>query len=148
MINTVVEVHHVIVIQIETFNHKIDIVLILEIDNYMTELQLLGNLTDQDMTIIDEIPALIVHHTDLLIDRHIYEIHALDTDHVNTPETNNFRSTLRYIDHLLDQETLDLLDLDLILKQVIEQTPFNQKNQNYLLTLKSTCTIPQRWLTL
>ena len=144
MINTVVEVHHVIVIQIETFIHKIDIVLILEIDIDMTELQLLGNLTDQDMTIIDEIPALIVHHTDLLIDRHIDEIHALDIDHVHTPETDNFRSTLRHIDHLLDQETLDFLDLDLILKQVIEQTPFNQKNKIHLFTLKSTCTIPQR----
>ena len=115
LIDTVVEVHHVIVKQIETFLHKIDIVFILEIDTDMTELQLLHNLTDQDMTIIDEIPALIVHHTDLLINHHIHEVHALDLDHVHTPETDNFRRTLRHIDLLLDQEILDFLDQDHIL---------------------------------
>ena len=37
----------------ETFRHKRDIVLILEIDTDMTELLLTHNLTDQDMTIIN-----------------------------------------------------------------------------------------------
>ena len=120
MIDTVVEVHHVIGIQIETFLHKTDIVLILGIDTDMTELQLLHNLTDQDMTIIDEIPVLIVHHTDLLVDRHINEIHALTIDHVHSPETDNSRSSFRHLDLLLDQETLNRLDPDHILKQEIK----------------------------
>ena len=43
LINNVVEVHHVIVIQIETFHHNLYIVPILEIDTDMTEFQLLYN---------------------------------------------------------------------------------------------------------
>ena len=120
LIDTVVEVHHVIVIQIETFHHKIDIVLILEIDTDMTELLLPHNLTDQVMTTIDEILALIVHHTDLIIDRHIDKIPALDIDHVHTPETDNFHSTILHLDLLLDQETLVFLYLDHILKPEIK----------------------------
>ena len=57
--------------------------------------------------ICSKIRALIVHHTDLFIDRHAVEIHALDIYQVHTLETNNFRSTLCHIDNLLDQETLD-----------------------------------------
>ena len=53
LIDTAVEVHYVIVIQIETFHHNLDIVLILEIVTDMTELLLPHNITDQDMTIID-----------------------------------------------------------------------------------------------
>ena len=60
--------------------------------------------------------AIIVHYTYLLIDRHIDKNHALDIDHVHTPETDNCRSTLRHIDFLLDQEILYLSDLDHILK--------------------------------
>ena len=119
LIDTVEEVHHVIVQQIVTLHHKIDILLNLEIDTVMTELLLPHNLADQDMTNIDQIHALIVivHHTDFPIDRHIDDIHDLDIDHVHTPETSHFRNTLRHIDLLLDQEILDLLDLDHILKQ-------------------------------
>ena len=104
LIDTVVEVCHVIVIQIETFHHKKYIALILEIDTDKTELLLPHSLTDQDMTIIDEIYAFIVHHTDLPRDRHIDEIQALDLDHVHTPEIDQFRNTLRHIDLLLYQE--------------------------------------------
>ena len=46
MIDTVVEVHHVIVIQIAILHHKIDIVLTLGTDTDMTELLILHNLTD------------------------------------------------------------------------------------------------------
>ena len=46
MIDTAVEVHHVIVIQIAILHHKIDITLTLETDTDMTELLLLHNLTD------------------------------------------------------------------------------------------------------
>ena len=138
MIDTIVEVNHVIVLQIEMFHHKIDIFLILEIDTNMKELLVLHNLADQDMTIIDEIHALIVNHTDLLIDSHIYEIHALDIDQIHTPETDHFRHTLLHKELLLD-----LSDLDHILKQK-KWKSFKEKSQLLLLTLKSTCTIPPR----
>ena len=68
---TVVEVQYVIVIQIAILHHKIDIVLTPETDTDMIELLLLHNLTDQDMTTTDEIHVLIVHDTDLHIDRHV-----------------------------------------------------------------------------
>ena len=56
---------------------------------------------------IDESQVFIVHHTYLILDR-LDKIDALDRDHVHTPETDNFRSTLRHVDLLLDQEILDL----------------------------------------
>ena len=126
--------------QIETLHQKIDIVLILGIDTSITELLHLRNLTDQEMRTIDEIHAL--------IDRHKDKIHALDIDHIHTPETDHFRTILCRIDLLQEQDILDLLDLDHILEEKIKQIPFNQKQQFHLLTLKSTCTIQQRWLTL
>ena len=81
----------------------------------MTDLLLPQNLIDQVMTIVDAIYALLVHNTDLLKDHNINEFHALTIDHVQTPETGNFRSTLRHIDFLQYQEILDLPDLDHIL---------------------------------
>ena len=134
MINTVVEVHHVIVIQIAIFHHKLDIVLTLETDTDMTEILLLHNLTDQDMTTTDEIRVLIVHSTDLHLDHHIDELHVLDIGHVHTLEIDNFHNTLRYIDLNPNRESLDLLDLDQVLKQKIKSKPFKQNNQNHLLT--------------
>ena len=124
MIDTVVEIHHFIVIQTAILHHKIDIVLTLETDTDMTELLLLHNLTDQDMTTTDEIHVLIVHHTDLHIDRHIEEI-------------DNFHNTLRHIDLLHNHENLDLADLDQVLKQKIKSIPFKQNNQSHKLILKS-----------
>ena len=82
LINIIVEVYHKIVIQIETLDHKTDIALNLETDTVMKELLLPHSLTSQEMTIIDEFHALIVHHTHLPIDHHIDEIHALDINHV------------------------------------------------------------------
>ena len=109
-IDTVVEVHRIIVIQFAILHHKIDIVLTLETDTDMTELLLLNNMRDQDMTIIDEIHVLIVHHTDLLIDHHIEKIHVLDIDHVHTLEIDHFLNILRHIDLLPNHESLDILD--------------------------------------
>ena len=71
LIDTVVDEHHVIVIQIAKFHHKIDIVPILETDKDMKKPLLLHTITDQDMTTIDENRVLIVHYTDLQIDHHI-----------------------------------------------------------------------------
>ena len=45
MIDTAVEVHHVIVIKIVILQHKLNIALILETDRDMTELLLLHNFT-------------------------------------------------------------------------------------------------------
>ena len=86
----------------------------------MTELLLAHILIDHDVTIFDEIHSPIVHYTELLIDHRIDKIHDLDIDHVHTPETDNSRSTLRHINLLLDRMILELLDLDLILKQKIK----------------------------
>ena len=54
LIDIVEKVHHIIVIQIESFHHKIDIVVILEIDTGIAELLLPHNLIYQDTIIIDE----------------------------------------------------------------------------------------------
>ena len=148
MIDTVVEVQYVIVIQTVLFHHKIDIVLTPETDTGMIEPLLLHNLKDQDMTTTDEIHVLIVHHTDLRIDRHIEEIHVIDIDHVHTLEIDNSHKTLRHIDLLHNHESLDFSDLDQVQKQKTKSTTFKQNNQIHLLTLKSICTILQKWLTL
>ena len=143
MIVIVVEVQHVIVMQIAILHHKIDIVLFLETDTDMIELLLLHNLTDQDMTTTAEIHVLIVHHTDLHIDDHIDEIPALDIDHVHTLEID-FHNTLRHLDPLPKNESVDFSDLDQILKQRRKSVPFEQNNQIHQLTLKSICTILQK----
>ena len=39
------------------------------------------------MTIIDKSHARVVHHTDLLVDRHVGDINARGMNHVHTPET-------------------------------------------------------------
>ena len=134
MIDTVVEVHHVIVTQIAIIHHKIDIGLTLETDTDLTELLLLHNLTDQDMTTINEIHVLIVHHTDLRLDHPIDKIHAIDLNHVPTFEIDNFHSTLSHIDLLLNHHSLHLLDLDQILKQEVKSITFKQNDQIHLLT--------------
>ena len=117
LIDIVVEVHHVIVIQTIMLHPKIDIVLTAETDTSVTELLLLHNLTDQDLTTTDEIHVLIVHHTDLRIDRHIEKIHVIDINHVHTLEIDNFHNTLRHIDLLHNHENLDLSDIDQVLRQ-------------------------------
>ena len=112
MINTVVEVHHVIVIPIAT--HKIDIALTLETETDMKELLLLLllNLTGQDMTTINAFHVPIVIYTDLHADHHIDKIHAIDINHIPTLEIDNFHSTLPHTDLLLNHDSLDLLDID------------------------------------
>ena len=63
------------------------------------------------MTLKNAIPALTVHHTDLLIDHPIDTILANDTDHVPIPETITLQNIQIHTDHLIDHETLDFLDL-------------------------------------
>ena len=126
MMDTVVEVHHVIVIQIAKLHHKVDIALTLETNKDMTELLLLHNLTDQDMTTIDEIHVRSqLPHTEI-----------------------DFHNTLRTLDLLPNHESLDLSNLDQVLKQKIKSVASKQNNQIHLPTLKSICTILQKWATL
>ena len=126
MIDTVVELHHVTVIQIAKSTSFSS----LKTDTDMTEPLLLHNLTDQDLTSIDEIHVFLVHHTDLFIDHHIDEIHVLDKDHVHTRETDHLHNILRHIDLLPNHESIDLLDLDQVLIQKIKLNPFQTEQSN------------------
>ena len=113
------EVHHVIVRQIQPFHHKIDILLILEIDtDDRTATLPQVNRSRYDNYRQDSRSHRSPYRSSY--DSHIDEIHALDIDHVHTPGTDKFRSTFRHMDLLLYQETLDLLDLDHILKHEIK----------------------------
>ena len=91
--------------------HKIDIVLHQEIDLVMIKTPLLHNTPDHDMIRINEIHVLIAHHTDLLIDHLIDIILVHDIDHALFQEIEFLQNTHLHIDHLPDQETLDILDL-------------------------------------
>ena len=151
MIDTVVEVHHVIVVQIAKIHHKIDIALSLSRDQYRydrTTTPPQFNRSRYDNSTIDEIHVPIVHHTDLHTDHHINKIHAIDINHVPTLEIDNFHNELLHIDLLLNCDSLDLLDLDQTLKQEIKSITFKQNNRIHLLILKSICTILQKWLML
>ena len=91
--------------------HKIDTVLHLEIDFITTKVLLLHNTLDHDMTLTNAIHGLTVLHTDLHIDLHIDKTLVLDIDHALIPENKSFQNIQVPIEHLLDQETLDTLDL-------------------------------------
>ena len=97
MIDIVLEVRHVITIQTTIIHYKIDIALTLQTDTDMTELLLLHNSTDQDMTTSNAIHVPIVLHTDLHTDHHINKIHAIDVILVPTLEIDNFHSTIPHV---------------------------------------------------
>ena len=77
----------------------------------MTKVLLRHNTLDHVMILTNAIHALTVHHTDLLIDRLIDTILALDIDHAPILETIIFQDIKIHTDHLPDQEILDFLDL-------------------------------------
>ena len=79
-----VEVLHVTTLTARPI-HKIDTVFHPEIDLVKTKVLLLHNTLDHDMSLTNAIHTLTVHHTDLLIDRLIDTILALDTDHAPIP---------------------------------------------------------------
>ena len=85
-----VEVLHVITLTTRSI-HKIDTVFHSEIDLVMTKVLLLHNTLDHDMILTNAIHAPTVHHTDLLIDRLIDTILALDTDHAPIQETKSLQ---------------------------------------------------------
>ena len=100
------------------------------------------------MTTINAIHVPIVLQTGLHRDHRIDKIHAIDINHVPILEIDNFHSTLPHTDLFLNHDSLDLLDLDQILKQEIKSITLKKNNQIHLITLKSICTILQKWLML
>ena len=75
------------------------------------KVQLLHKTLDHDMTLTNAIHGLTVLHTDLHIDLLIDKTLALDIDHALIQENTSFQNIQIPTDHLLDQETLDTLDL-------------------------------------
>ena len=63
------------------------------------------------MTLTNVIHSLTVLHTDLHIDLPIDKTLVLDIGHAPIPENKTFQNIQIPIDHLLDHETLDTLDL-------------------------------------
>ena len=110
IIDTGVEVPHETILTTKTI-HKIDTVLHLEIDLFMTKVILLHNTLDHDMILTNVIPGLTVLHTDPRTDLLIDTTLALDTDHAPIPETTISQNIQIHTDHLQDQKNLDFLDL-------------------------------------
>ena len=108
--DTKVEVLHVTTLTTKLI-HKIDIVLHPEIDLVTIKVLLLHTTPDHDMILTNAIHALIVHHTDLLIDHPTDIILAQDIDHVPILETIILHIIQTHTDHLPDQEILGFLDL-------------------------------------
>ena len=109
-IDTEIEVLHVITRITKTI-HKIDTVPHPEIDLITTKVLLLHNTLGHDMTLTNVIHGLTVLHTDLHLDLFIDTTLALDIDHNLIQENTTFQNIQIHTDHLLDQETLDFLDL-------------------------------------
>ena len=91
IIDTEVEVPHETTLTATI--HKIDTVLLLEIDLVMTKVLLLHNTLDHDMILTNVIPDLTALHTDPRTDLLIDTTLALDTDHAPIPETNFIQTT-------------------------------------------------------
>ena len=100
--DTKAEVLHVTTLTTKLI-HKIDTVLHPEIDLVMIKVLLLHTTLDHDMKLTNAIHALIVHHTELLIDHLIDTILAHDTDHVPIPEIIILQKIEIHTDHLPDR---------------------------------------------
>ena len=126
IIDTEVEVLHVTTPIIKTI-HKTDTVPHLEIDFITTKVLLLHNTLDHDMTHTNAIHGPIVLHTDLHIDLLIEKTLVLDIDHALVQENTTSQNIQIHTDHLLDQETLDPLDLNHIPTLEIQTIRYNHK---------------------
>ena len=82
---------------------------------------------DYDMTQTNAIHGLTVRHTDLHIDLLIDKTLVLDIDHALIQENTISQNIQIYTDHLLDQETLDTLDLVHIPTLEIRSIRYNHK---------------------
>ena len=133
---TVVEVHLVM-----TTKNIIDKDLLQELAIITIELPLLHNTLDLVMITITEILVHIVHHIDPPRNHLIDVIHVPVTNLDHTQEITTFPDTLHLIDHRLDLEILDYLDLAPILKHETKPLTFNHKLLLTQSTLKYTCTI-------
>ena len=107
-----VELHHVIIIIIETTTHKADIPLYLEITLFMTNVLLLHTIIVHDMTFTIEILDLIVLLTDPHNDHLVDMTLAKDTDSAPILEITTSQKIRPHSDHLQDQKILEILDLD------------------------------------
>ena len=144
-----VEVIHETIITIKILIHKIDIALHPEIDLVTTKVLLLHITLDHDMTIINEIDDPIALLTDLLTDPLTDMTLVKDVDHARVQEITTILQAIHlHIDHLLDQEILDFLDLVHIQKQETNLIQYNHNTKMIQLTLKYICITPLKWQTL
>ena len=135
-----VEVIHKIIITTKITIHKTYIALHLEIDLVMTRVLLLHNTLDHDMTFIKEIRDPIALLTDRLTDPLIDMTLVTDIDHARIQEiTTVLQNTHLLLDHLHDQEILDLLDPVHIRIQQTSLIQYNHKPKMIQLILKYTC---------
>ena len=125
-IDTEVEVLHETTLIIKII-HETDTVPHLEIDFIMTKVLLLHNTLDHDMIHTNAIHGLTVRHTELHIDLLIDQALVLDIDHALIQENAISQNIQIHTDHLLDQETLDTLDLVQILTLEIKSIQYNTK---------------------
>ena len=147
--DTEVEVHHEIILSINAIIHKIDIVLHLEIGLIMTKVLLFHTTLDHDMTTTKKIGNLIA----LLMDPHTYHLIDVplvtDIDHAHIQEITLILQDMHLLlDHLLDPEILDFLDLAHIPIQETNFVQFNHKPKMTQLSLKYICITPLKWQSL
>ena len=138
--DTVVEVHPVM-----TTKNIIDKDLLQELAIITIELPLLLITLDLVMITITEILVHIVPHIDPPINHLIDVIHVPVTNLDHTQEITTFPDTLLLVDHRLDLEILDILDLAPILRHETKSITFNHKLLLTQSTLKYTCTTQQKW---
>ena len=94
-----------------------------------------------------EILLHIVHHIDPPTNHLIDVIHVPVTNLDHTQEITTFHDTLLLIDHRLDLEIFDILDLAPILRHETKSITFNHKLLLTQSILKYTCTTQQKWQT-
>ena len=128
-----------------TTKNIIDNDLLQELAIITIELPLLHIILDLVMTTITEILVHIVPHIDPPINHLIHVIHVPVTNLDHTQEITTFPHILLLIDHRLDLEILDILDLAPILRHETKSITFNHKLPLTQSTLKYTCTTQQKW---
>ena len=117
---------------------------VVEVHLVMTTKNIIDKDLLQDLAIITiELPLLHIALDLVMIT--ITEILVPVTNLDHTQEITTFPDTLLLIDHRLDLEILDILDLAPILKHETKSITFNHKLLLTQSTLKYTCTIQQKW---
>ena len=141
-----VEVHHEIIIKTKITIHKTDIALHLEIHLVMTRILLPNNTLDHDRPTIKEIRDPIALLTDLLTGPLVDVTLVTDIDHARIQEiTTILQDTHLLLDHLHDQEILNLLDAVHIQIQGTNLLQYTHKPKMIQLTSKYTCITQLKW---